>query len=186
MEKRMELWVVRWYGPRRRTTVRALTAWAIMLGMALKLPQIKWLGMASVLLIGASVLGGAEKTAITPKGTAANRPFSAGIRFGDTVYVSGMVGRDASGKVPDDFEAEVKQTLENVGEVLKEAGLTFADAVAVQVYLTDMGLFEKMNGVYTTHFKEPRPTRTTVGVAKLVGTSKIEITVTARVPGTKT
>lgn len=139
----------------------------------------------SLLCLAAGLAGAAEKKAITPKGTAANRPFSAGIQFGDTVYVSGMVGRDAAGKIPEAFEAEVKQTLENIGEVLKEAGLTFDDAVAVQVYLTDMGLFEKMNGVYVTYFKEPRPTRTTVGVAKLVGTSRIEITVTARIPKAK-
>jgi len=50
----------------------------------------------------------------------------------------------------------------------------------VQVYLTDMELFPRMNAVYTTYFKEPRPARTTVGVAKLVGTAHIEITVTAR------
>ena len=55
----------------------------------------------------------------------------------------------------------------------------FEDAVTVQVYLTDMELFPKMNGVYTTFFKEPRPARTTVGVAKLVGTARVEITVTA-------
>jgi len=52
--------------------------------------------------------------------------------------------------------------------------------VSVQVYLTDMDLFPRMNQVYTTYFKEPRPTRTTVGVAKLVGGAHIEITVTAR------
>jgi 2-iminobutanoate/2-iminopropanoate deaminase len=67
-----------------------------------------------------------------------------------------------------------------VGSVLKEAGMGFENAVAVQVYLTDMDLFQRMNTVYTTYFKEPRPARTTVGVAKLVGAAHIEITVTAR------
>jgi reactive intermediate/imine deaminase len=133
-----------------------------------------------VLLALASVLAGAEKKAVTPPGTQPNRPFSQGILYGDTLYVSGMVGRDPSGNVPEKFEDEVKQTLENIAVVLKEANYSFDDAVAVQVYLTDMSLFDRMNGVYMTYFKEPRPTRTTVGVAKLVGTSKIEITVTAR------
>ena len=55
-----------------------------------------------------------------------------------------------------------------------------ADVVAVQVYLIDAAKFQRMNAVYTTYFKEPRPARTTVGVAKLVGTARIEITVTAR------
>ena len=57
--------------------------------------------------------------------------------------------------------------------------MTFQDAVTVQVYLTDMDLFQRMNTVYTTYFKEPRPARTTVGIARLVGAAKIEITVTA-------
>jgi 2-iminobutanoate/2-iminopropanoate deaminase len=74
----------------------------------------------------------------------------------------------------------VRQTLDNIGLILKEAGMGFEDVVAVQVYLTDMDLFQRMNAVYTTYFKEPRPTRTTVGVAKLVGVAKIEITVTAK------
>ena len=58
--------------------------------------------------------------------------------------------------------------------------LRSANAVAVQVYMTDMELFPRMNSVYTKFFPEPRPARTTVGVAKLVGTARIEITVTAR------
>jgi 2-iminobutanoate/2-iminopropanoate deaminase len=58
--------------------------------------------------------------------------------------------------------------------------MSFSDAVSVQVYLTDMDLFKRMNAVYTTYFKEPRPTRTTVGVARLAGGAHIEVTVTAR------
>ena len=73
----------------------------------------------------------------------------------------------------------MKQCLENIGLVLKEAGMSFDDAVAVQVAMTDMSLFPRMNAVYTTYFKDPRPARTTVGVAKLVGTARIEVTVTA-------
>jgi len=57
--------------------------------------------------------------------------------------------------------------------------MSFDDAVAVQVAMTDMSLFPRMSAVYTTYFKEPRPVRTTVGVAKLVGTARIEVTVTA-------
>ena len=63
--------------------------------------------------------------------------------------------------------------------ILKKAGYDFGDAVAVQVYLTDMELFQRMNAVYMKYFPEPRPARTTVGVTKLAGAFKIEITVTA-------
>ncbi len=57
---------------------------------------------------------------------------------------------------------------------------TTGDVVSVQVYLTDGATFERMNTVYKAYFKEPRPTRTTVVVAKLVGQGHVEITVTAR------
>ena len=96
-----------------------------------------------------------------------------------TLYVSGQTGYDKSGKLPESFEAEVKQTLDNIEVILKEAGMSFSDAVAVQVYLTDMELFPRMNAVYTSVFKEPRPARTTVGVTKLAGGAHIEVTVTA-------
>jgi len=122
----------------------------------------------------------ASKKVIQPKDFPTGRPFSPGILVDDTLYIAGQTGSDLkTGQLPDDFDAEVKQCLDNIGLVLKEAGMSFDDAVAVQVYLTDMSLFPRMNAVYTTYFKEPRPVRTTVGVAKLVGTARIEVTVTA-------
>jgi 2-iminobutanoate/2-iminopropanoate deaminase len=132
-------------------------------------------------LILAATLAAADKKVIQPKDFPTGRPFSPGILVDGTLYVAGQTGSDLkTGKLPEEFEAEVRQALDNIGLVLKEAGKGFEDAVAVQVYLTDMELFPRMNAVYTTYFKEPRPARTTVGVAKLVGTARIEITVTAR------
>lgn len=135
--------------------------------------------LGAALLVGLTL--GAEKKAVFPKGATKGGPFSPAIIFGDTLYVSGMVGRDPkTGERPDEFEAEVKQTLENIRAVMREAGYDMKDAVSVQVYLTDMDLFQRMNKVYIEYFPEPRPTRTTVGIARLVGNYRIEITVTAR------
>jgi 2-iminobutanoate/2-iminopropanoate deaminase len=59
--------------------------------------------------------------------------------------------------------------------------MTYKDVVSVQVYLTDMDLFPRMNAVYVTFFADPRPSRTTVGVTKLAAAAAhIEVTVTAR------
>jgi len=55
-----------------------------------------------------------------------------------------------------------------------------SDVVRVQVYLTDASKFQQMNAVHTDYVKDPRPTSTTMVVAKLVGLGNIEITVTAR------
>ena len=123
----------------------------------------------------------AEKKVIHPKEFPTGGPFSPGILSGGTLYVAGQTGQDLkTRKIPDNFEAEVKQCLENIGLVLKEAHMGFENAVTVNVYLTDIELFQRMNAIYTTYFKEPRPARTTVGVAKLAGAgAHVEITVTA-------
>jgi 2-iminobutanoate/2-iminopropanoate deaminase len=123
---------------------------------------------------------GAEKKIIRPPGARPNATFSPGILVGDTLYISGMGGQGAGGKIPETFEAEVKQTLDNIGAVLKAAEMSPDDVVSVQVYLTDIADFQRMNAVYREFFKDPRPTRTTVVVAKLVGPGHIEITMTAR------
>jgi len=131
--------------------------------------------------IGLSYGAGAKRKIVTPKDFAAGRPFSAGIQVGDTLYVSGQTGTDPkTQKVPENFDEEVRQCLENVGVILKAGGMDFQDAVSVQVYLTDMSMFQRMNAVYVHTFPDPKPTRTTVGVAALSGGSHIEVTVTAR------
>ena len=125
----------------------------------------------------------AEKKVIVPAEFAGSTaPFSPGILADGTLYVAGQIGQDLkTTQVPDDFEAEVRICLERVGIILKAAGMTFDDAVSVNVYLTDIDLFARMNAVYTTFFKVPRPARTTVGVTKLANAkARIEITVTAR------
>jgi 2-iminobutanoate/2-iminopropanoate deaminase len=112
---------------------------------------------------------GADKKIISPPGTKPGGNYSQGILVDGTLYISGQGGEDAAGKIPRDFDSEVKQCLDNIGEVLKAAGMSPDDVVSVQVYLGDAGKFQRMNLVYTNYFKDPRPTRTTVVVAGLVG-----------------
>ncbi len=125
----------------------------------------------------------AQRRTIQPEGYNRGLPFTPGILVDDTLYVAGFSGEDPkTGAVPREFETEVKQVLDKIGVILKAADMQYSDVVSVQVYLTDMKLFERMNAVYRGYFPEPRPTRTIVGIAKLIGKSKIEITVTARKP----
>jgi 2-iminobutanoate/2-iminopropanoate deaminase len=121
-----------------------------------------------------------DKTVVRPPGVQPSPSWSHGILVADTLYISGMGGEDAAGKIPGDFEAEVKQALDNIDAILKTAGMSSDNVVSVQVYLTDAATFERMNSVYQTYFKNPRPTRTTVVVAKLVGQGHIETTATAK------
>ena len=139
------------------------------------------LSLVLALLVSASAAAGAERKLIRPAGYNRGLPFTPGILVDGTLYIAGFSGEDPqTGAVPRDFETEVKQALEKIGVILKAAEMQYADVVPVQVYLTDMKLFERMNAVYRGYFAEPRPTRTIVGVAKLIGPSRIEITATAR------
>ncbi len=139
----------------------------------------KWTIAVLVIFLAAPAFA-ADKKIIMPPGSKPGGNYSQGIRLDGTLYISGQGGEDASGKIPGDFDAEVKQCLNNIETVLKAAGMAPSGVVSVQVYLTDASRFQQMNAVYTGYFKDPRPTRTTVVVAKLVGPGNIEITVTAR------
>lgn len=136
----------------------------------------------ALFLLAASLPLAAEKKIIQPKEFAPGGPFNPAVLVDGTLYVSGQVGRDLkTQKIPTDFEAEVRQVLDNIGVILREAKMNYPDVVAVQVYLTDMDLFQRMNAVYITYFKDNRPSRTTVGVSKLAAPgAHIEVTVTAR------
>jgi 2-iminobutanoate/2-iminopropanoate deaminase len=123
---------------------------------------------------------GSDRQIISPPGTKPGGNYSQGILIDGTLYISGQAGEDAHGKVPGDFDAEVRLSLDNIGAVLKAAGMSPSDVVSVQVYLKDSSKFQQMNTIYTNYFKEPRPTRTTVIVERLVGPGNVEITVTAR------
>jgi 2-iminobutanoate/2-iminopropanoate deaminase len=123
-----------------------------------------------------------KRYVVTPPGARPSPNFSSGIHVGDTLYVAGQTGTDPkTQKLPDNFEDEVKQCLANIGDVLHADKMDYSDVVAVTVYMTDLDLFQRMNAVYTGVFKDPRPTRTTVGITKLAAAgAHIEITVTAR------
>jgi 2-iminobutanoate/2-iminopropanoate deaminase len=144
--------------------------------------RMRFRALLALALLGAAIPALAEKKIIQPKEFAPGGPFNPAVLADGTLYVSGQIGRDLkTQKVPQDFDAEVRQVLDNIGIILREAKMTYTDVVAVQVYLTDMGLFQRMNAIYTTYFKEQRPSRTTVGVSKLAAPeARIEITVTAR------
>ena len=142
--------------------------------------MLKLIAAVAFLALSSALTAAVDKTVVRPSGAEPSPSWSHGILVRDTLYISGMGGEDAAGKIAGDFNAEVKQALNNIDAVLKAAGMSPDNVVSVQVYLTDGATFERMNAVYKAYFKEPRPTRTTVVVAKLVGQGHIEITATAR------
>jgi 2-iminobutanoate/2-iminopropanoate deaminase len=142
---------------------------------------MKFATLFALALLPAAMPVLAQKRIIQPKEFAPGGPFNPAVLVDGTLYVSGQIGRDLkTQKVPEDFDAEVRQVLDNIGIILREAKMTYSDVVSVQVYLTDMSLFQRMNNIYTTYFKTDRPSRTTVQVVKLAAPeAHLEITVTA-------
>jgi 2-iminobutanoate/2-iminopropanoate deaminase len=107
-------------------------------------------------------------------------PYSPGILVGNTLYLAGTIGEDTSNNiVPGGIDAEARQALANVSEVLNAAGMTLQDVTSVTVYITSFDDFAKFNEVYQRAFSTNPPARTTVQVAALIGGAKVELQMTA-------
>ncbi len=104
----------------------------------------------------------------TPNAPAAIGTYSQAVRAGDTVYVSGQIGLDpASMQMVDGFEAQTVRVFDNLKAVAEAAGASLADAVKLNIYLTDLGNFAKVNEIMARYFAEPYPARAAVGVKEL-------------------
>ncbi|MFY9728484.1 MAG: Rid family detoxifying hydrolase [Bryobacteraceae bacterium] len=123
---------------------------------------------------------------IHPAGAPAPRgPYSPAVRAGDTIYVSGQVPADPiTGQViSGDVQAETRQALTNIRDILAGCGASLADVVRCAVYLTDAADFKAMNEVYAEFFGDAKPARTTVVVAALpLPGAKVEIDAIAYQP----
>ena len=110
-------------------------------------------------------------------------PYSQAVRHGNLVFASGQIPIDpATGDlVTGDIVKETEQVFANLAAVLAAAGTSLERAVKTTVFLTDMGLFSRVNEVYARHFKEPFPARSTVQVAALPKGVSVEIEVVAEV-----
>ena len=104
-------------------------------------------------------------------------PYSQAIAAGPFVFCSGQIPLqpDGSSWGTADVAAQTRQVLLNLTAVLKSSGLTLADVVKTTVFLTDLGDFAAMNGVYSEFFSEPHPARSTLQVSALPRGANVEI-----------
>ena len=104
-------------------------------------------------------------------------PYSPGILVGNTLYLSGNLGRDpvTSELVRGGIEAETRQALANMREVLKAAGMEFKDVTTVTAYITSFDDFARFNTVYREFFPADPPARATVQVAALNAGAHVEL-----------
>lgn len=134
----------------------------------------------AVLLLVGLIAQAASQQAIIPKnGVPPIGPYTPGVMAGDYLYVSGQGAKRPDGEMPASFEEQVRQTLENVKSVVEAAGLSLRNVVYTQVYLDDMQHFDAMNRIYGEYFRDLPPARATLGVAKLPGSTPVEINAVA-------
>ncbi len=111
----------------------------------------------------------------TDKAPAAIGTYSQAVKAGDTVYLSGQIGLDpASMQMVEGIDAQIVRVFDNLKAVAEAAGGSLADTVKLNVYLTDLGNFAKVNEVMAQYFSQPYPARAAVGVASLPRGAQVE------------
>lgn len=95
-------------------------------------------------------------------------PFSKAVRVGDVLYLSGVIGRTADGKLPDGIEAQTAAAMNDIGTTLKRAGLGYGDLFHCTVFLADMKTWPAFNKAYVGYFPAGQlPARSALGVSAL-------------------
>ena len=117
------------------------------------------------------------KSVIESKIGKAIGPYSLAIGAGDYIFLSGQIPLDgATGKlVEGGIEAQTEQVFKNIKALLESSGSSMGEVVKSTVFMTDLGEFQAMNGIYAKHVPQPYPARSTIQVAGLPMGAKVEI-----------
>lgn len=129
---------------------------------------------AVILCLMAGALA-AEKRVIFPPGARPVGPYSPGILAGGFLYVSGQGARDSAGRLPETFEGQARQCLENVKSIVEAAGLTMRHVVYSHVYLSDLANLALLDRLWREYFPAEPPARAVVGVARMPTDTPVEI-----------
>ena len=121
-----------------------------------------------------------KKIISTDKAPAAIGPYSQAVEAGGFVFASGQIPIDpATGNIPEGIEAQARQALTNVKNLVEAAGLTLDAVVKTSVFIRNMDDFAKVNEIYATFFDGDCPARSCVEVARLPKDVLIEVEVIA-------
>lgn len=108
-------------------------------------------------------------------------PFSPAVQSGQFVFISGQASVDDSGAIVNgSFEEECRRSFDNLGKILKAAGLDFADLVQVRNYVGNQADLPQFNAIYKEYFTAPYPARTTL-IGCLGDLLKFEVDAVARI-----
>ncbi|MBI5429410.1 MAG: RidA family protein [Nitrosomonadales bacterium] len=112
----------------------------------------------------------------TPDAPLAIGTYSQAVRVGDTVYLSGQIGLDPSTmQMVEGIEAQIHRVFQNLRAVASAADSSFDELVKLNVYLTDLAHFAKVNEIMASYFRQPYPARAAVGVASLPRGALVEM-----------
>lgn len=123
-----------------------------------------------------------KKIITTDKAPAPIGPYNQAVLSGNTLYTSGQIAinPETGELVLDSIEAETKQVMQNMKEVLAAADMTFENVIKTSIFISDMHYFSKINAVYGEYFDDATaPARETVEVANLPKFVNVEISMIA-------
>jgi reactive intermediate/imine deaminase len=111
----------------------------------------------------------------TPDAPAAIGTYSQAVRVDATVYLSGQIGLDPNTmQMAEGIEAQIHRVFQNLRAVADAAGGSLDDVVKLNIFLTDLAHFAKVNEIMATYFHQPYPARAAVGVASLPRNAWVE------------
>jgi 2-iminobutanoate/2-iminopropanoate deaminase len=118
-----------------------------------------------------------EPEFLTPYGPVrADRPFSPAVRVGNWLFLAGQIGTDSAGRlVPGGLQAEARQTLNNIKDILEKSGSSLDRVVKCTVFMADMAEWPALNVIYATYFRRHFPARSALGANGLALNARVEI-----------
>ena|SRR5260370_288777 len=103
-------------------------------------------------------------------------PFSDGVLVGNTLYIAGHIGLDAkTGVPPASAEDEARMVMDGIKQTVELAGFAMDDVVSVQIFCTDLKLYDTFNGVYKSYFHGDYPARAFIGTDRLLRGGRYEV-----------
>ncbi|OXM82608.1 RidA family protein [Paenibacillus rigui] len=122
------------------------------------------------------------KPIATNEAPAAIGPYSQAVQFGNLLFTSGQIPLNLDGVVVEGgIEEQTHQVFRNLEAVLSHAGSSFQQVIKATVFIKDMNQFGKVNEIYASYFREHKPARSTVEVARLPKDVLVEIELIATI-----
>jgi 2-iminobutanoate/2-iminopropanoate deaminase len=135
------------------------------------------LAVTAFLAVCLSATASDRKYIVNPRpGDTKALPFSDAVLIGNTLYIAGHIGLDPkTGQAPDDAELEAHLVMDGIKKTVENAGFTMDDIVSVQIFCTDLKLYDTFNGVYKTYFHGDFPARAFIGTDKILRNGHYEV-----------